>query len=306
MFIVVAVVCAGAWGWERGARAGRRRDLARRRRSHEARTLAAVGAAIGAGAVLLAGAALAQVGMLHDSLRGTAVLGPVVPPSDEAPKAESIPAGVRAPAAAPVTTRRPVLSAAQSVVRVQGSACGRGFGGTGWIAPGGIIVTNAHVIAGQDDTTAQVRGTGRLVATTPIWFDPETDIALLQAPALRRVPGLRLAGEPARRGTPAAVLGFPLTGPFRVLAARIAGTYELPQGERIGDRRSSRVRTGPITELLTRAQAGSSGSAVVDGEGRVLTTVFAAAGLRAAGVPNGVVRRALRRARGPVDTGDCD
>ena len=308
LFIVVAIVFAGAVGRERGARAGRQRDRARRRRSHAPRNFAAAGAAIGAGTVLLAGAALAQVGKLHGSLRDTTVLGAFVPASDEAPprRAGPLAAGTGQPADGVVTGARPVLNAARSIVMLRGSACGRRYSGTGWVAPGGVIVTNAHVVAGQADTTAQVRKSGPLAATTPIWFDRETDVALLRAPALRHIRGLQLAREPVSRGMRAALLGFPLGGPFRVLAARIAATYERPQGERIGDGRSSWIRRGPITELQTRAQAGSSGSAVVDADGRVLTTVFAANGLSAAGVPNDVVRRALRRARGPVSTGDCD
>ena len=47
---------------------------------------------------------------------------------------------------------------------------------------------------------------------------------------------------------------------------------------------------------------------MVDGDGRVVTTVFAATtrGPRGGyGVPNAVVRRALRGAGGPVSTGAC-
>jgi hypothetical protein len=47
---------------------------------------------------------------------------------------------------------------------------------------------------------------------------------------------------------------------------------------------------------------------VVDGTGRVVTTVFAAAsGRRRAGfgVPDSIVRTGLRRVDGPVDTGPC-
>jgi hypothetical protein len=47
---------------------------------------------------------------------------------------------------------------------------------------------------------------------------------------------------------------------------------------------------------------------MVDGRGRVVTTIFAAttSGPRGGyGVPNALVRRALAGARGPVDTGPC-
>jgi S1-C subfamily serine protease len=53
---------------------------------------------------------------------------------------------------------------------------------------------------------------------------------------------------------------------------------------------------------------GNSGGPVVDGTGRVVATVFAAATRRRRegyAVPDSIVQRALGRARGPVDTGPC-
>src|SRR4029450_12767585 len=38
--------------------------------------------------------------------------------------------------------------AARSVVRVTGIACGLGVEGSGWVAERGLVVTNAHVVAG--------------------------------------------------------------------------------------------------------------------------------------------------------------
>jgi S1-C subfamily serine protease len=54
---------------------------------------------------------------------------------------------------------------------------------------------------------------------------------------------------------------------------------------------------------------GNSGGPLVDGDGRVLTTVFASTvGTRPRGgygVPNEIVRRRLAAASGPVGTGPC-
>ena len=63
-----------------------------------------------------------------------------------------------------------------------------------------------------------------------------------------------------------------------------------------------------ITALRGAVRSGNSGGPMVDGEGRVVTTVFAATtrGPRGGyGVPNPVVRRALADADGPVSTGPC-
>ena len=51
-----------------------------------------------------------------------------------------------------------VRAASQSVVRVLGTACGLGVQGSGWITGDGIVVTNAHVVAGVDDSSVQVAG----------------------------------------------------------------------------------------------------------------------------------------------------
>jgi S1-C subfamily serine protease len=55
-------------------------------------------------------------------------------------------------------------------------------------------------------------------------------------------------------------------------------------------------------------RSGNSGGPMVDGRGRVVTTVFAATttGPRGGyGVPNATVRRALDGANAPVSTGPC-
>ena len=54
-----------------------------------------------------------------------------------------------------------VQRAGDSVVKILGSACGQGVSGSGWVASPGVVVTNAHVVAGQEDTTVQLRGGGR-------------------------------------------------------------------------------------------------------------------------------------------------
>src|SRR4051812_23639184 len=53
-----------------------------------------------------------------------------------------------------------VRAATRSTVRVLGTACGLGIEGSGWIAGPGLVVTNAHVVAGEDDTSVQPIGQG--------------------------------------------------------------------------------------------------------------------------------------------------
>jgi hypothetical protein len=197
-----------------------------------------------------------------------------------------------------------VRAAGGSVVRVLGTACGLGVQGSGWVAGNGIIVTNAHVVAGQDDTTVQVGGEGDRHDADAIWFDPKNDLAILRSPGTSgvRALGLNAAAPP---GTSAAVLGFPDNGPFDVQPARLGRTRTVISQDAY-NRGPVRRR---ITALRGNVRSGNSGGPMVDGSGRVVTTIFAAT-LRSGsgsgfGVPDTLVQEALGRARSTVDTGPC-
>jgi S1-C subfamily serine protease len=197
-----------------------------------------------------------------------------------------------------------VRAAGRSVVKVLGTACGLGVQGSGWVAGDGVVVTNAHVVAGQDDTTVQLRGTGPHVDAQAIWFDARNDLALLVAPGLGDAPALRLR-QNAPKGTSAAILGFPENGPYTVAPARLGTTSTVVSQDAYGH---GPVRRS-ISALRGRVRQGNSGGPVVDGRGRVVTTIFAATvsdgGRSGYGVPDSVIADALDSADGPVDTGPC-
>jgi S1-C subfamily serine protease len=195
-----------------------------------------------------------------------------------------------------------VDAAARSVVKVLGSACGLGVEGSGWVAGDGVVVTNAHVVAGQEDTRVLLEGREPGLEAKAIAFDSTNDIAVLRVPGLD-APALRLAGSP-RSGTSAAVLGFPRNGPYDERAGRLGGTREVVTQDAYG-RGPVRRR---ITSLRGAVRSGNSGGPMVDGRGRVVTTIFAAttSGPRGGyGVPNAIVRSALDGASGTVSTGPC-
>jgi hypothetical protein len=197
-----------------------------------------------------------------------------------------------------------VRAAGRSVVKILGTACGLGVQGSGWVAGDGVVVTNAHVVAGQDDTTVQVGGSGPHLDAQAIWFDSRNDLALLVAPGLGDTPALRVRRD-APRGTSAAILGFPENGPYNVAPARLGTTSAVVSQDAYGH---GPVRRS-ITALRGRVRQGNSGGPVVDGRGRVVTTIFAATvsdgGRSGYGVPDSVVADALDNAEGPVDTGSC-
>src|SRR4051794_41600534 len=138
---------------------------------------------------------------------------------DPFPQIDGPSAGVPPPRAA-IARDPQVKAASDSVVKIQGIACGLGVEGSGWIARPGIVVTNAHVVAGQDDTSVQLGGKGDRHDATAIAFDPTNDIAVL------RVDGLGGGGPrpppPPRAGGGGGGAGAPRARPA-ALAGRAGG-----------------------------------------------------------------------------------
>jgi hypothetical protein len=197
-----------------------------------------------------------------------------------------------------------VRRAARSTVKVLGTACGLGVEGSGWVAGDGIVVTNAHVVAGQDDTTVQLGGEGPRHDADAIWYDPRNDLAILRSSGIAGAPALEL-NERARTGASAAVVGYPGNGPLDIRAARLGATSTVLSQDSYG-RGPVRRR---VTALRGNVRSGNSGGPLVDAKGRVLATIFASTtggGPRGGyGVPDSIVREALARADERVGTGPC-
>lgn len=196
-----------------------------------------------------------------------------------------------------------VRAASRSVVRVLGSACGLDIEGSGWVAAPGIVVTNAHVVAGETDTVVELGGHPPDLHAQAIRFDPHNDIAILRVSGLD-APALTLPGDPPL-GRPGAILGYPRNGPFQVQPGRAGATQEVITQDAYGN--------GPVRRLLTPfrgvVRPGNSGGPMVDLRGRVATTVFAGTtggGSPAGyGVANSLVAGDLKQAGAPTSTGPC-
>jgi S1-C subfamily serine protease len=228
--------------------------------------------------------------------------GPILRALDRVDPVPAI-AGPAAPVAAPdpaIVSDPDLDRAGAAVVRVLGTACGLGVEGSGWVVGPRTVVTNAHVVAGEDDTTVTTRD-GASLEATPIHYEPRNDLAVLRVEA--DLPTLSFAPEP-QTGIAAAVLGYPENGPFEIAPARLGEGRETISEDSYG--RGPIART--IVSLRGAVRSGNSGGPIVDGRARVLGTVFAATTTGPPGgfaVPNEVVARALRGPSSPVDTGPC-
>jgi uncharacterized membrane protein required for colicin V production len=193
-----------------------------------------------------------------------------------------------------------VRRAAPSVVRIVGTACGLGIEGSGWVAAPGTVVTAAHVVAGERDTSVQPFGSNSRLAAQALAFDPKNDVAVLRVPGLRARP-LPLAD--ARPGAEVAVLGYPNDGPFTATPARIGTTRFVLMPDAYGKGPVGRT----VTTLRGGLQHGDSGGPAVDASGAVQTMAFAArvGGSGGFGTPTAAVRTALAKAKSPASTGPC-
>jgi uncharacterized membrane protein required for colicin V production len=194
-----------------------------------------------------------------------------------------------------------VRQAASSVLRVIGTACGLGVSGSGWVGGTELLVTAAHVVAGVSDTTVEPAGGVPRLRAHAVYFDRRNDVAVLRVPGLDAAP---LQVTSPQQGASVAILGFPESGPFRIIPARIGQTANVLARDAYG--RGPIART--ITSIRGAVRHGNSGGPAVDARGRVQTTVFAArpGGDVGYGIPGPIVRRALSGAsREPISTGDC-
>jgi len=291
----------------------RRRERARSVRAVDSAGGVVAGALIGFAVVWVLGAMLLQLPGQADLRRAVQRsyvlqrLNEIVPPRsllnalariDPFPSFAGPPVPTQPPD--PAVLRKPgVRAAAPSVVRVLGTACGLGVEGSGWVAADGLVVTAAHVVAGESDTEV-VPSSGGALRAEAVVFDPHDDVAVLRVDGLL-APPLRIK-DPVP-GTAIAIVGYPLNGPLQASAGRIGETATVLAQDAYGNGPTRRV----VTSLGGTIQHGNSGGPAVDASGAVQATVFSAraSGGGGYGVPASIVRRDLARAGGPVSTGPC-
>ncbi|HET9769409.1 MAG TPA: trypsin-like peptidase domain-containing protein, partial [Acidimicrobiia bacterium] len=150
-----------------------------------------------------------------------------------------------------------------------GEACRRIQEGSGFVAMPGLVVTNAHVVAGEKAPRVEPFQ-GRSLPATVVLFDANRDLALLRVPGLNEQP---LAVDKAQEGETGAVYGHPGGGDLRAAPAKISQEL-IAVGRDIYDRNDTRRS---IFVLASALRPGDSGAALVDKEGQVVGVAFAIA-----------------------------
>jgi S1-C subfamily serine protease len=164
-----------------------------------------------------------------------------------------------------------VDEASQSVVRVFGEApeCGNEVSGSGFVVSPHRIVTNAHVVAGVRHPFIQIQRENQAIRATVVYFDAQTDIAVLYVPSALPAP-LPVAKGATARGDEAAVAGYPHSGPFVLEPVRVR-TAVTSYGE---DIYGNAGVTREVYLVRGRVQKGMSGGPMLAPDGRVLGMVF--------------------------------
>lgn len=161
-----------------------------------------------------------------------------------------------------------IEQATAATVRVTARGCGARFDGSGVAIAGGLVATNAHVVAGSDEVELR-RPDGAVRPGRVVAFDPDRDLALIQVEELGQQP---LPLGTADAGQEVAIIGYPggqpqpRVAPARIQQRRTAlgrDIYELAETER------------QVLFLSAELRRGDSGAPLVTADGEVVGLVFA-------------------------------
>lgn len=154
-------------------------------------------------------------------------------------------------------------AAQRMAVRIRNVGCNSLSTGSGFAIDETTLITNRHVVADSADLQLSTYD-GRDVAVTASSTAALADLAVVRtADALPSAPGL--ADADPNPGDEVTVVGYPQGGALTVTEGQVIGATTDPLNENLGQ------------VLVTNAEVepGSSGSAVLDAEGRVVGVVYA-------------------------------
>lgn len=175
---------------------------------------------------------------------------------------------------------------ARGVVRIEALPCGKTGVGSGSVLDGGLVLTNAHIVAGSDDDVTVRTWDGRVLGGLVVGFDAESDLALI------RVDGLGDASfelEAPVEGQATRILARPDGPDLEVLDTTIVRLINATGDDIYGEGDVSRR----AIELSVDVVPGVSGAGVINEKGRLVGVVFAESRHRA-GISYAVDAREVR------------
>ncbi len=155
-----------------------------------------------------------------------------------------------------------------SVVKIEGYGCGGIVEGSGFVAAPGLVITNAHVVAGV--AHPYVMDSNGQHSTTVIWFDPNLDLAVLEVSNLAGST-LNLDQSIVTNGTATAILGYPGGGSFTARPGVIMDEFTAIGQNIYGQANTTRN----VYELKGEVIPGNSGGPLINQKGAVVGVVFA-------------------------------
>ena len=205
-----------------------------------------------------------------------------------------------------------VQTARSSVLKIRGRApsCQRALEGSGFVIGPERVMTNAHVVAGTNEVSVEVPGSGngasRTRAARVVYYDESVDVAVLAVPGLT-TDALPFDFSGAATGDNAVALGYPLDGPFTSTPAKVRQRIQL-RGPNIYE---SETVTRDVYTIRGVVRSGNSGGPLISPQGQVIGVVFGAAvdqGDTGFVLTADEVRPAVNAAAGATDrvsTGSC-
>lgn len=158
-----------------------------------------------------------------------------------------------------------VLRQAQQVtVRIRTLGCEQLGLGSGFVLPGGIVVTNRHVVEEPLEVTLNTWD-GRSLDAEVDGVAVDSDLAVLRLASVTGLPEAELREEPVTRGESVIAVGYPGGGPSTVTTGEVV---DLVQGELLGE-------AADVIRVDAEIRQGNSGGPLLDEDGLVVGVVFA-------------------------------